>query len=73
MFAPQEHSVPCCLTYQNAENLGKSGPLYFLLGFILPCIPILLLRKEAREKYDIEVKNELVPKIHIGTGTRDLP
>merc|ERR1711971_436349 len=46
--------LPCCLTYQNAENLGKSGPLYFLLGFITPCIHIFLLRSEAREQYGIE-------------------
>jgi len=46
--------LPCCLTYQNAENLGKSGALYFLLGCVLPCLPVLLLRTEAREKYGIE-------------------
>jgi len=46
--------LPCCLTCQNAEKLGKSGPLYFLLGCIAPCIPILLLRQKAREKYNIE-------------------
>jgi len=46
--------LPCCLTYQNAEALGKSGPLYLLLECIIPCLPILLLRKEAREKYGIE-------------------
>ena len=49
--------LPCCLTYKNAEALGKSGPLYFLLGCVLPCLPILLLRTEAREKYGIEVNN----------------
>ena len=42
-----------CLNYQNAENLNKSGILYCLLGCILPCIPIMLLRQEARERYNI--------------------
>ena len=45
----------CCLNYKNAENLGKSGILYTLLSCIMPCVPILLLRQEARERYNIEV------------------
>ena len=44
-----------CLNYENAENLGKSGILYTLLGCIMPCVPTLLLRQEARERYNIEV------------------
>jgi len=43
-----------CQTYQTAEDLNKSGMLYCLLGCFMPCIPILLLRGEAREKYGIE-------------------
>ncbi|XP_040575439.1 cornifelin [Lepeophtheirus salmonis] len=43
-----------CFTYQQAENLGKPGILYCLLSCIFPCIPIFLLRGEAREKYGIE-------------------
>ena len=45
-----------CLVYQNAENLGKSGFLYCMLACIFPCIPIMLLRQEARERYNIEVR-----------------
>ena len=44
-----------CLNYKTAENLGKSGLLYTLLGCIMPCIPIMLARTEARERYNIEV------------------
>ena len=44
-----------CLVYRNAEDLNKSGILYCLLGCFMPCIPLLLLRSEAREKYGIEV------------------
>merc|ERR1712083_958923 len=43
-----------CITYQTAEDLGKSGILYALLGCFMPCIPALLLRQEARERYNIE-------------------
>ena len=43
-----------CLNYKNAENLGKSGIIYTLLACIMPCVPILLLRQEARERYNIE-------------------
>merc|ERR1712032_1361166 len=43
-----------CQIYQNAENLGKSGFLYCLLACLFPCIPIMLLRQEARERYNIE-------------------
>ena len=43
-----------CLNYRNAENLGKSGILYTLLACIVPCVPLLLLRQEARERYNIE-------------------
>merc|ERR1711955_193791 len=44
----------CCQIYNTAEHLGESGLLYFLLGCITPCIPIMMLRGKAREKYDIE-------------------
>ena len=47
-----------CLNYKTAENLGKSGLLYTLLGCIMPCIPIMLARTEARERYNIEVRGE---------------
>ena len=43
-----------CLVYQNAEGLNKSGILCCLLGCLLPCAPALLLRGEARDKYNIE-------------------
>merc|ERR1719361_921067 len=43
-----------CQTYQTAEGLNKSGLLYGLLWCIAPCIPTILLRSEAREKYGIE-------------------
>ena len=44
----------CCLVYSTAEDLGESGLLYFLLGCITPCIPVMMLRSKARELYDIE-------------------
>ena len=34
--------------------MGKSGLLYNALACIMPCLPTLLLRQEAREKYNIE-------------------
>jgi len=34
--------------------MGKSGPLYFMMACLFPCIPIMLLRGEAREAYGIE-------------------
>merc|ERR1711983_11517 len=48
------YCCPCCLVYRNAEDMNKSGILYCLLSCIMPCIPILLLRGEARDKYNIE-------------------
>ena len=44
----------CCLVYSTAEDLGESGLLYFLLGCITPCIPVMMLRTKARETYGIE-------------------
>ena len=44
------------MTYGTANDLGKSGLLYCLLGCFMPCIPTLLLRQEARERYNIEVR-----------------
>ena len=44
-----------CLIYRNAEDLGKSGLLCCLLSCVFPCIPLFLLRSEARERYGIEV------------------
>ena len=32
----------CCLSYQNAEKLGKSGCLHVILSCITPCIPAFL-------------------------------
>ena len=50
------YCIPCYLNYRNAENLGKSGLLCTLLFcFATPCLPIFLLRHEARDKYNIEV------------------
>merc|ERR1712110_694523 len=43
-----------CQIYRTAEDLNKSGMLYCLLSCFMPCIPVLLLRGEAREKYGIE-------------------
>jgi len=43
-----------CQVYQNGEALGKSGFLCCLLGCLLPCVPALLLRQEARERWGIE-------------------
>merc|ERR1711974_384025 len=45
----------CCQIYNTAEDLGKSGCLYLLMSLcITPCVPIMLLRTEVREKYDIQ-------------------
>merc|ERR1712066_1093369 len=45
----------CCQIYNTAEELGKSGCLYLLMScFITPCVPIMLLRTEARKRYDIQ-------------------
>ena len=44
----------CCLVYRTAEELGESGVLYFLLGCITPCIPVMMLRTKAREMYNID-------------------
>jgi len=46
--------VPCCLIKRNADDMGKSGWLCCLLSCIFPCIPIFILRQEARERYGIE-------------------
>ena len=40
---------------RNAEALNKSGLLCCVLGCFFPCVPALLLRNEARDKYNIEV------------------
>ena len=55
IFQACAYCCPCCLVYRNAEDMNKSGILYCLLSCIMPCIPILLLRGEARDKYNIEV------------------
>ena len=44
----------CCLTYQNADKLGKSGVLHALLACVSPCIPAFLqvgrhMRQRTRE------------------------
>eukprot|EP00090_Calanus_glacialis_P005217 TRINITY_DN14029_c0_g1_i3.p1 TRINITY_DN14029_c0_g1~~TRINITY_DN14029_c0_g1_i3.p1 ORF type:complete len:101 (-),score=31.25 TRINITY_DN14029_c0_g1_i3:75-377(-) len=44
----------CCLVYSTAEELGESGVLYFLLGCITPCIPVMMLRTKAREMHNID-------------------
>ena len=45
--------VPC-LICSNARGLKKSGLLYNALACIMPCLPTLLLRQEARSRYGIE-------------------
>ena len=37
--------------------MGKSGLLYVVLGCFAPCIPILLLRQEARTQNNIKARN----------------
>ncbi|XP_023339378.1 cornifelin [Eurytemora carolleeae] len=44
----------CCLVYQNADNLGKSGLLCCLLACMIPCVPTMILRNEARERWGIQ-------------------
>ena len=55
-----------CLIYKNAESLNKSGFLCCLLGCFFPCIPLFLLRSEAREKYGIEVSWRFILQITNG-------
>ena len=50
----------CCLVYRNAEDLNKPGLLCCILGCFFPCVPALLLRGEARERYNIEVKCQII-------------
>jgi len=38
----------------NANSMGKSGFLYGILSCVMPCIPLLLLRADLREKHNIE-------------------
>ena len=48
------------VSLKNLSTLFKSDPhinsgfLYCMLACIFPCIPIMLLRQEARERYNIE-------------------
>merc|ERR1711970_327275 len=59
----------CCQIYNTAEDLGKSGCLYLLMTmFITPCIPIMLLRTEARERYDIQTK-EMTPSVPVAVDS----
>merc|ERR1711942_617616 len=44
----------CCLVKDTANDLGQPGVLYCLLSLLFPCIPILLMRQQARERYNIE-------------------
>merc|ERR1711936_1530939 len=46
--------LPCCLICETSEKMGKSGLLYNILGCFAPCIPILLLRQEARHTRNIK-------------------
>jgi len=43
-----------CAVYRDANDLNKSGLLCGLVSCFFPCIPVFLLRGEAREKYGIE-------------------
>ena len=43
-----------CQTYSTAMGLGQSGILCCLGWWILPCLPTLMLRQQARERFDIQ-------------------
>ena len=43
-----------CLMRRNADDLGKNGLLLLVLFYCVPCVPIFILRKEAREKFGIK-------------------
>ena len=43
----------CCLSYQNADKLGKSGIIHTLLSCVSPCIPAFLQVILIKRKYDI--------------------
>ena len=45
--------VPC-LICTNARGLNRSGILYNVLALVLPCLPTMLLRQEARAQYNID-------------------
>merc|ERR1712083_1015130 len=52
----------CCLVYSDAEELGESGLLYFLLGcFITPCIPVMMLRSKASSSTTLMVPRAMTP------------
>merc|ERR1711935_148347 len=46
--------LPCCLICETSRKMGKSGVLYNILGCFAPCIPIVLLRQDARMQHNIE-------------------
>ena len=48
------YCCPCLLIKRNADDLGKEGLLCCLLSCFIPCIPIFILRTEARERYGID-------------------
>ena len=43
-----------CLLCQNANKMGESPVLYYILSCISPCVPIFLLRQKLREQNGIE-------------------
>ena len=42
----------CCLSYQNADKLGKSGIIHTLLSCVSPCIPAFL-QVSCGKKYKV--------------------
>ena len=57
---------------RNAEALNKSGLLCCVLGCFFPCVPALLLRNEARDKYNIEVRLLTIYFLELVTNLREV-
>ena len=47
---------PCSIN-RNAKNLHNDGIIWGILGCFLPCYPIILLRRQARQRYEIQGSN----------------
>jgi len=43
-----------CQTYKSAERMGKNGCLYALLGMVMPCVPLIMMRGDLRDQHNIE-------------------
>ena len=56
---------PCLLIINSANQLGKSGIACCLLGIIMPCLPIFLLRRDTRYSLILCVNISRGEKCHV--------